>query len=71
MAPDKKNAQADRDQDLGGDTDDEEDRGGHKDFLVMGLKGDNVRLARSEFHEEGLKLSSVFFRLNNQLGDLG
>ena len=71
MAPEKKNTQADRDQDLGGDTDDEEDQGGHKDILAAGLKGNHVRPAKSEFHEEGLKLSSVFFRLNNQLGNVG
>jgi hypothetical protein len=71
MAPEKKNTQADRDQDLGGDADDEEDQGGHKEFLVAGLKENHVRPAKLEFHEEGLKFSSVFFRLNNQLGDLG
>jgi hypothetical protein len=71
MAPEEENAQADGDQDLGDDTYDQEDQGGHKDILVTGLKGNGVRPARSEFHEEGLKLSSIFFRLNNQLGDPG
>jgi hypothetical protein len=32
MAPEKKNTQANRDQDLGSDANDEEDQGGHRDF---------------------------------------
>jgi len=71
IAPQEVDPQRSRNEDLGDETDNQENEGRHNGFLRAPLRAGGAIHPESEFHGEGLKFSPVFLRLHNEFGDVG
>jgi len=71
ITPEEENTQTCRDQNLSGDADDEENHGRHRIIFSRRLEIRDARPPISEFNGERFEFSSIFFRLNDELTDMG